>query len=111
MKLHKFPEAQKEFMIVVQLKPALGDAYGELAGAASENKDDALTIRALDARAKLLPEIPMTYFVRAIAYDHLRDYKDAAVNYHKFLEVDKGLYPDHEWQARHRLIAIEPKKN
>jgi hypothetical protein len=69
-----------------------------------------LTIRALDARAKFMPEIPMTYFVRAIAYDHLRDFKDAALNYHKFLEVDKGLYPDHEWQARQRLITIEPKR-
>lgn len=110
MKLRKFSDAQREFLIVVQLKPDLGDAYGELAGAASENKDDMLTIKALDARAKFLPEIPMTYFVRAIAYDHLRDFKDAAVNYHKFLEVDNGKYPDHEWQARHRLITIEPKK-
>ena len=110
MKLRKFPEAQKEFLIVAQMKPGLGDVYGELAGAASENKDDLMTIRALDARAKLLPEIPMTYFVRAIAYDHLRDYKNAAVNYHKFLEVDNGKYPDHEWQARHRLKTIEPKK-
>ena len=110
MKLRKFAEAQKEFLAVVQLKPDLGDAYGELAGAASENQDYILTIKALDARAKFLPEIPMTYFVRAISYDHLRDYKDAAVNYHKFLEVDGGKYPDHEWQARHRLLAIEPKK-
>jgi tetratricopeptide (TPR) repeat protein len=110
IKLGKFGDAQKEFLAVVQLKPDLGDAYGELADAASENKDDLLTIRALDTRAKFLPEIPMTYFVRAIAYDHLRDYKDAAVNYHKFLEVDAGKYPDHEWQARHRLITIEPKK-
>ncbi len=110
MKLHKFPEAQQEFMAVVQLKPNLGDAYGELAGAASENQDYVLVIRALDARAKFIPEIPMTYFVRAIALDHLRDFKDAAVSYHKFLEVDHGLYPDHEWQARHRLITIEPKK-
>ncbi len=110
MKLRKFPEAQKEFLALVQLKPNMGEGYGELAAAASENKDYIMTIRALDARAKFLPEIPMTYFVRATAYDHLRDKKAAALNYHKFLEVDNGQYPDHEWQARHRLIAIEPKK-
>jgi hypothetical protein len=34
----------------------------------------------------------------------------AAQNYHRFLEVANGEYPDQEWQARHRLIAIEPKK-
>jgi hypothetical protein len=48
--------------------------------------------------------------VRASAYDHLRDYKKAAENYHQFLKVANGKYPDQEWQATHRLIAIEPKK-
>ena len=110
MKQRKFPEAQREFLAAVQLKPDYGGAYGDLAGAAAENQNYGLTIKALDARAKFLPEIPVTYFVRATAYDHLRDYKDAALNYHKFLEVANGRYPDQEWQARHRLIAIEPKK-
>ena len=66
--------------------------------------------RAADARAKFLPEVPMSFFMRASAYDHLRDYKNAAANYHRFLEVADGKFPDQEWQARHRLIAIEPKK-
>ena len=107
---HKFPEAQSEFLAAVKLKPDFGGAYGDLATAANENKDYPLTIRALDARAKLLPELPFGYFLRATAFDHLRDYKNAAVNYHKFLEVADGKSPDQEWQARHRLITIEPKK-
>jgi len=106
----KFPEAQQEFMIAVKLKPDFGEAYGGLAFAAGENKDYALVIRALDARAKLLPEIPITYFMRASACDHLRDFKNAAANYHLFLNTAKGKYPDYEWQAKHRLIAIEPKR-
>ena len=48
--------------------------------------------------------------MRASAYDHLKDHKNAALNYHKFLETDDGKLPDQEWQAKHRLIAIEPKK-
>jgi tetratricopeptide (TPR) repeat protein len=110
MKQHKFPEAQQEFLTSVQLKPDFGPAYGDLAGAAGENQNYVLMIQALDARAKFLPENAITYFARATAYDHLRDYKQAALNYHKFLEVDNGGLPDQEWQARHRLIAIEPKK-
>ena len=78
--------------------------------AASENRNYELTIKALEARARLLPEIPVSYFLRATAYDHLRDFKQAAANYHRFLDVANGQYPDQEWQARHRLIAIEPKK-
>jgi tetratricopeptide (TPR) repeat protein len=106
----RFPEAQKEFLATVKLKPDLGEGYGDLAFAASENKDYSLTIKALDARARLLPEVTFTYFLRASALDHLRDYKQAAVNYHLFLNTANGKYPDQEWQAKHRLIAIEPKK-
>jgi len=106
----KFPDAQKEFLTAVKLKPDLGPAYGDLAFAASENKDYALTLKALDARSKFLKEIPITYFLRATAYDHLRDVKQAVANYHLFLEGANGKYPDQEWQAKHRLIALEPKK-
>ena len=106
----KFPDAQQELLTAVQLKPDLGLAYGDLAVAANENQNYELAIKALDARARLLPEIPAGYFLRATAYDHLHDRKQAAENYHRFLETDGGKNPDQEWQARHRLIAIEPKK-
>ena len=110
MKQHKFPEAQQELLAAVQLKSDFGDAYDNLAFAANENKNYELAIKALEARAKFVPENPGSYFLRATTYDHLRDYKHAAENYHKFLEVAEGRFPDQEWQARHRLIAIEPKK-
>jgi hypothetical protein len=67
-------------------------------------------IRALDARAKLLQETADTYFFRASAYDHLKDVKKAVANYHLFLQTANGKYPDQEWQAKHRLIALEPKR-
>jgi Flp pilus assembly protein TadD len=110
LKQRKFTEAQQEFLTTVKLKSDMGVAYGDLAIAAVENKNYELAIKAADARAKFLPEIPISFFLRASAYDHLRDYKMAAQNYHQFLELANGQYPDEEWKARHRLIAIEPKK-
>jgi len=110
LKQRKYVDAQQELLVAVKLKPDFGEAYGDLAVAADENKNYELAIKAADARAKYLPEIPVSYFLRASAYDHLRDYKLAAQNYHRFLELANGAYPDQEWQARHRLIAIEPKK-
>jgi len=110
MKLKKFGEAEQQFLTAVKLKPDWGAAYGDLAVAANENQDYPLAIKALDMRAKYLPEIPVGYFLRATAYDHLRDFHQAAANYHLFLQVANGKYPDQEWQARHRLITIEPKK-
>jgi len=106
----KFPEAQAEFLAAVNLKPDFGEAYGDLAVAADQNKAYGLVVPALDARAKFLPELPFGYFLRATSYDHLRDRKNAAIQYHKFLDAAGGKFPDQEWQARHRLIAIEPKK-
>jgi len=107
---HKFPEAQQEFESAASLKPDFGPAFGDLAFAASENKNYPLVIFALDKRKEFLPEIAITYFLRASAYDHLRDVKRARENYHLFLDAANGQYPDQEWQARHRLIALEPKR-
>ena len=107
----KFPEAQQEFLEAVRLKRDWPDVYVDLAFAASENKNYELTVRALNGRTALNAEMPaICFFLRASAYDHLRDYKQAAVDYHHFLEVANGKYADQEWQATHRLIAIEPKK-
>ncbi len=107
----KFPEAQQEFLVAVRLKRDWPEVYVDLAFAASENKNYELTIRALNGRTMLNAEMPaVCFFLRASAYDHLRDYKQAAVDYHHFLDVAQGKYPDQEWQATHRLIAIEPKK-
>ena len=107
----KFPEAEQELLAAVRLKRDSPDAYVDLAFAAGENKNYELEVRALNGRALLSPEMPvLCFFFRATAYDHLRDYKAAAVDYHLFLDSANGKYPDQEWQARHRLIAIEPKK-
>ncbi len=105
----EFSGAEEQFLAAVRLKPDLGEAYGELAVAAAENKHYELALKALDQRARFLPEMPGTYFLRATSYDNLRAYTQAAEAYHKFLEVSAGKYPDQEWQARHRLVAIEPK--
>lgn len=106
---HQYGEAQKELLMAVQLNPKLPQAYTDLALAASENKDYALCLQALDARAKLLPEAAGSLFLRAVAYDHLQDKEHAIENYQKFLELADGRFPDQEWQARHRIIAIDPK--
>ena len=104
----KYPEAQTVLLKAVQLKPDLVEAYFDLGYAAEQNKNYELTIRALDARAKLQPETPATLFLRATAYDNLRMYKPAAANYKLFLAAADGKFPDQEFQARHRLKAILP---
>ncbi|MGA7687367.1 MAG: tetratricopeptide repeat protein [Terriglobales bacterium] len=107
----KFPEAQQELLIAVRLKRDSPDAYVDLAFAASENKNYDLTVRALNGRAALNADLPtICFFLRASAYDHLGDWKQASLDYHSFLDAANGKYPDQEWQARHRLVTIEHHK-
>ena len=107
---HKYPEAQAELLKAVQQDSKLVDAYFDLGYAAEQNKNYELTIRALDARAKLQAETPGTYFLRATAYDNLKMFKPAAENYKLFLAAAGGKFPDQEFQARHRLKAIVPDR-
>ncbi len=110
MRQLNYPAAQTELLSALKLKSDMGEAYTDLAIVANENKNYELALRALDARAKFLPETPASYFLRATIFDHLRATKLAIENYHLFLEASNGKYPDQEWQAKHRLIALEPKK-
>jgi tetratricopeptide (TPR) repeat protein len=107
---HRFQEALPELIAAVKLDPGLVAAYGDLAVAAAETKQYPLAIQALDARAKMVPETAATHFLRATAYDNLKQFPKATAEYKEFLASDEGRNPEKEWQARHRLIAIEKLK-
>ncbi len=104
----KYPEAQQELLVAIKLKPDLAEAYGNLAVVASENKNFELSLQSLDYRAKFVPESAASYFLRATCLDHLKAIKQAVEYYQRFLAADAGKLPDQEWQARHRLIALDP---
>jgi tetratricopeptide (TPR) repeat protein len=108
LRQRKYPEAEQELIQALRLNGSLNEAYSELAIAAEQNKHYQLAIQALDARAKYLPENAGTYWLRAICYDNLRVNKRAIENYKLFLTASAGKSPDQEFQARHRLKALEP---
>jgi len=110
MHQRQFPPAQEQLLAAVKLNPNMANAYGDLAVVASENEHYDLTLKALEVRTKLLGDNPGTYFLRATALDHLRRFPEATQNYRQFLAVAEGKYPDEEWKARHRLIAIQNLK-
>ena len=104
----KYADAKAELLNVVKLKPDWGEAYGDLALAASNEKDYQLALRALNARAKFLPDSANSVWIHATVLDHLGAKKEASEKYRQFLELAAGKFPDQEFQARHRLIAIDP---
>jgi tetratricopeptide (TPR) repeat protein len=109
MRLTRYAEAEPHLMQAIKLNPKMPETYATLAFVASKNNKYELAIRALDIRSQVAPDEPATFFLRATCYDHMKMFKEAAQNYKAFLQVAGGRFPDDEWKARHRLIAIEPK--
>jgi len=89
---------------------AWGEAAGHLAFAASKNNDPKTCLQALDERAMVLPNSPTSLFLQATALDTLHQSKEAAKVYRAFLALSGGKFPDQEFEAKHRLIALEHMK-
>jgi len=112
----KYPEAQKTLEAAVALRdkfptPAeFGDAAGHLAFAASKNGQPREVLQALKMRATVLPNSAPSLFLEATAHDTLHEYKEAEQAYRAFLAIAAGQFPDQEFQAKHRLIALEHMK-
>jgi predicted Zn-dependent protease len=89
---------------------AWAEAASHLAFAASRNKQPEIVLQALAARATVLPNSPTSLFLAATANDSLHHYKDASRLYKEFLAVSGGKFPDEEFEARHRLVALQHER-
>jgi tetratricopeptide (TPR) repeat protein len=83
------------------------DAWSGIAFADSELHAYQDELTALSMRSKYAPDSAATLFLWATAYDNLHQSKAAAEYYHRFLSAAQGKFPDQEWQAKHRLVALE----
>jgi tetratricopeptide (TPR) repeat protein len=104
-----FNEALASFDKATKLDSADADAWSGIAFAASKLHQPALAVHALTMRSRFLPDVPATYFLWATSYDSLNDRNAAITYYHHFLDSSGGKFPDQEWQARQRLVALEKK--
>jgi len=89
---------------------AWADTATHLAFAASKNGDPKTCLEALASRATVLPDSPSSLFLEATAHDKLHQYKEAERAYRAFLEIASGKFPDQEFEARHRLVALQNVK-
>ena len=116
LRLHNYPEAQSVLSRATANPTAfavpgdLGQAAEDLAFAASHNNNPELVLQALGVRAKVLAQSPASLFLAATANDSLHHTKQASELYKQFLAAAAGKFPDQEWEAKHRLIALEHMK-
>jgi Flp pilus assembly protein TadD len=112
----KYAEAVKILSEAVALRDSFpdpadfGEAAGHLAFAASKNGQPRECLQALSLRATVLPNSAPSLFLEATAHDTLHEYKEAERAYRAFLAIAAGQFPDQEFQAKHRLIALEHTK-
>ena len=110
--LRRFPEAEAVLTRALahpELFPtpaSRADAASHLAFAASQNSHPEVVLQALSLRATVLPQSPSSLFLAATAHDRLHHTKEASDLYRQFLLVAKGKFPDEEFEARHRLLAL-----
>jgi predicted Zn-dependent protease len=116
LKLHLYSDAQL-FLSRALADPKafpnpadLGYTAENLAFAASHNKSPELVLQALAVRASVLPQSPASLFLAATAHDTLHHTKQASELYKQFLAAAAGKYPDQEWEASHRLLALDHMK-
>lgn len=91
-------------------KQQLAATASHLAFAANANKDAETTLRALALRDSVEPPSASSLFLAATAHDRLHHTKLAIELYRQFLKEAAGHYPNEEWEARHRLPALERSK-
>jgi tetratricopeptide (TPR) repeat protein len=89
---------------------AYATAASHLAFAAANNNDPATVLHALELRGRVSPPSPSTLFLAAAAHDKLHQVKEASDLYKQFLAAARGQFPDEEWEAKHRLAALEHMK-
>jgi tetratricopeptide (TPR) repeat protein len=103
----KFPEAANQFYTAAQKQPDSVEAWTELSGIFMVSEQYPQALAALDKVRALGAETNSHVFIRALAFDHLHQAKDALENYNKFLAGSHGEHPDQEFQARQRSRILE----
>jgi tetratricopeptide (TPR) repeat protein len=116
IRLRRSPEAEPLLQKAVShpdqfpSKTALAQAAGELAFAASSNKDAETVLKALAIREPIAPAAAPFTFLSASAHDTLHHTKQAVEAYRLFLSQSGGKFPDQEWQAQQRLQILTRAK-
>lgn len=103
---HRYPEAIVALQAALKVSPENADDWMSLAIAAAQAQQYQIVLDALSMRAKYAEENAGSNFLRATACDNLHRKKEAVEYYEKFLAVSAGKFPDQEWEAQHRLIAL-----
>ncbi len=107
MQKRDFPAAERELKAALQIEPNNLVYWKDLGSTYYLSGNCPATLATLDLIAKAEPPGAASWFVRALCYDKLHQFRPALEAYQKFLDMDQGKNPDQVWQAQQRSKVLK----
>src|SRR5712671_3515496 len=101
-----FPAAEKELKAALQLDGKNLVYLKDLGSTYYLSGNCPATLATLDIIGKAEPPTSGAWFIRALCYDKLRQFKPALAAYDKFLALEQGKMSDQVWQAQQRSKVL-----
>jgi len=102
-----FPAAEKQLKTALQLDQKNVAYWKDLSSTYYLAGNCPATLSALDVVAKMETPTAGSWFIRALCYDKLRQFRPALDAYEKFLALDQGANSDQVWQAQQRSKVLK----
>ena len=102
-----FASAEKELKAALQIDPNNLSYWKDLSSTYYLSGNCAATLATLDLIAKAEPPASGAWFIRALCYDKLHQFKPALEAYGKFLALEQGKSSDQVWQAQERSKVLK----
>jgi Flp pilus assembly protein TadD len=102
-----FASAEKELKAALQLDRNNLVYWKDLSSTYYLSGNCPATLETLDVIAKVEPPGPGPWFIRALCYDKLHQFKPALEAYDKFLALEQGKTSDQVWQAQQRSKVLK----
>jgi tetratricopeptide (TPR) repeat protein len=102
-----FASAEKELKAALQIDRTNLVYWKDLSSTYYLSGNCPATLATLDVIAKMEPPASGAWFIRALCYDKLRQFKPALEAYEKFLAMEQGKPSDQTWQAQQRSKVLK----
>jgi Flp pilus assembly protein TadD len=106
LQMRDFPSAEKELKAALQLDQNNLVYWKDLSSTYYLSGNCPATLATLDVIAKAEPAASGAWFIRALCYDKLHQFKPALEAYDKFLSLEQGKTSDQVWQAQQRSKVL-----
>jgi len=102
-----FASAEKELNAALQIDRNNLVYWKDLSSTYYLSGNCPATLATLDLIAKAEPPASGAWFIRALCYDKLHQFKPALESYEKFLALQQGKTSDQVWQAQQRSKVLK----